>query len=387
MTIDAPLYLDHNATTPVDPRVLDAMLPFFTEVFGNASSVEHVHGNRAQAAVAKARGQVAAHLGARENEIVFTGSCTEASNMAVLGAARARPERRHVVTSAVEHPAVMEPMRQLAREGYDLSIVGVDEYGRVDPGAVAAAIRDDTALVSIMGANNEVGTTQPLAEIGALCEARGTLFHADLAQVLAHRRVDVQAEHIHLASVSGHKAYGPKGVGALYVRSRSPRAKLAQTIWGGGQEKGLRSGTLAVPLIVGLGQALEIAGREGARDSERLSIMCRAFVSKVMDALPGVRYNGHPTHRIPGNVSLSIDGIEPLALIHRLNPVASFSASSACATDKVTTSDVLLAMFGDAPRARQAFRVSPGRGTDARSLERFADQLIETTRDLARLAA
>ena len=384
---ELPLYLDHNATTPVDRRVLDAMIPYFTEVFGNAASVEHIHGSRAQAAVTKARAQVATHLGARDNEIVFTGSCTEASNIAILGAARAQAAKRHLITSAVEHPAVMEPMRQLEREGFEVTVVGVDQYGRVDAGEIAAVIRDDTALVSIMAANNEVGTLQPIGEIGAACDARGVLFHTDLAQLLAHRSVDVQAEHIHLASISGHKAYGPKGVGALYVRSRSPRARLEQTVWGGGQERGLRSGTLAVPLIVGLGAALEIAGREGAREGERLRALSDAFVARMLSEVDGAELNGHATQRIPGNVSLSIAGVEPLALMHRLIQVASFSSSSACSTDKVKTSDVLLAMFGDTQRARGAFRVSPGHSTRSKDLGAFADALVETVVELRRFAA
>jgi cysteine desulfurase len=383
----SPVYLDHNATTPVDRRVLEAMLPYFTEIFGNASSVEHVHGNRAQAAVTRAREQVAAHLGARENEIIFTGSCTEASNIGILGAARARPERRHLITSAVEHPAVIEPFKQLEREGFELTVLGVDEFGRVDPQEVDAVLRDDTGLVSIMGANNEVGTIQPIAAIGALCEPRGILFHTDLAQVLAHRKVDVTAEHIHLASVSGHKAYGPKGIGALYVRSRSPRAKLEKTVWGGGQERGLRSGTLPVPMIVGLGEALAIAGREAAHEGARLTAMCTDFTNYILSKIDGAVTNGHPQDRIPGNISLSIAGVEPLALMHRLNSVASFSSSSACATDKVKTSEVLLAMFGDTPRARQAFRVSPGRFTAALDLDNFAESLIAVVGELRRFAA
>jgi len=268
-----------------------------------------------------------------------------------------------------------------------VTVLGVDEFGRVDPAAVEAAIRDDTGLVSIMGANNEVGTTQPIGAIGALCEPRGVLFHTDLAQVLAHRKVDVIAEHIHLASVSGHKAYGPKGVGALYVRSRSPRARLEQTVWGGGQERGLRSGTLAVPMIVGLGEALAIAGREAPKESPRLTKMCREFTERVLASVDGAVANGHPTERIPGNASLSISGVEPLALMHRLNQVASFSASSACATDKVETSHVLLAMFGDTQRARQAFRVSPGRHTKEDELLAFASELIDVVDDLRRFAA
>ena len=382
-----PIYLDHNATTPTDRRVLAAMLPYFTEVFGNPSSVEHVHGNRAQAAVAKARAQVASHIGARENEIVFTGSCTEASNIAILGAARARPDRKHLITTAIEHPAVAEPFQQLAREGYEVTVLPVDEMARVDPGALAAAMRDDTGLVSVMAANNEVGTTQDIGTLGEIAERHGALFHTDLAQLLAHRKVDVVAEHIHLASISGHKAYGPKGVGALYARSRAPRARIEQTVWGGGQERGLRSGTLAVPLIVGMGEALAIAGREGRREGDRLKAMGAGFVDRVTRALDGVRYNGHAEHRIPGNVSLSIAGVEPLALMHRLNHVASFSASSACSTDKVQTSHVLLAMFGDTPRARQAFRVSPGRLTTETQLIGFADALVDAVLELRRFAA
>jgi len=384
---DAPIYLDHNATTPVDPRVLEAMLPFFSEVFGNPSSVEHVHGNRAKTAVEKSRAQIADALGARENEIVFTGSCTEANNIAIIGAARARPERKHLVTSVIEHPAVLEPTKQLEREGFEVTVVGVDERGRVSPSDVAAAIRDNTSLVSIMGANNEVGTVQPVAEIGAICEERGVLFHTDLAQVLAHRRVDVMAEHIHLASVSGHKAYGPKGVGALYVRSRSPRARVVPISFGGGQERGLRSGTVNVPLIVGLGAALDIASRQCSSDGAHLRSLCDRFVREVTSAITGVSFNGHPTKRICGNVSLSIAGVEPLALMHRLNSVASFSASSACATDKVKTSHVLLAMFGDTPRARQAFRVSPGRFSTPEQMAIFTVCLIEAVEELRRFAA
>lgn len=387
MSAGAPLYLDHNATTPVDPRVIDAMVPFFAGTFGNPSSVEHAHGHAAQMAVGDARAKVARTLGARDNEIVFTGSCTEANNIAILGAARAEPSRRHVVTTAVEHPAVLEPMRRLAAEGYELTVLPVDETGRVDPGAVAEALRDDTLLVSVMGANNEVGTIQPIAEIGAACEARGVLFHADLAQVMAHGPFDVSASHVHLASVSAHKAYGPKGVGALYARSRSPRARLAAVSFGGGQERGLRSGTLNVPLIVGMAEALAICAKEGRREGERLTVMCRGFGERMVRSLDGVQLNGHPTDRIPGNCSMSIIGVEPLALMHRLRDVASFSASSACSTDKVETSHVLLAMFGDTARARQAFRVSPGRFTTAAELDLFGDALIDAVGELRRFAA
>lgn len=382
-----PLYLDHNATTPTDPRVVEAMLPYFTEVFGNPSSVEHAHGHAAQAAVAEARSKIARAIGARDNEIIFTGSCTEANNLAILGAARAQPQRRHIVTTTIEHPAVLEPMRHLQREGYELSLVPVDQFGMVNPEQIRGLLRDDTLLVSVMAANNEVGTIQPIADIGAACEARGVLFHSDLAQIIAHGKFDVAQSNVHLASISGHKAYGPKGIGALYVRSRSPRAKLAPISYGGGQERGLRSGTLNVPLIVGLGEALAICAREGARESDRLHDLSRRFVERVRAAVRGVDINGHLHDRLPNNVSLSIAGVEPLALMHGLRETASFSASSACATDKVETSHVLLAMFGDTPRARQAFRVSPGRFTSEGELMSFCDALVEEVAALRRLAA
>ena len=385
--LPVPIYLDHNATTPVDPAVLEAMLPFFQSEFGNPSSSHHRHGNRAQDAVSKARGKIAKALGARESEIVFTSGCTEANNIALLGAARARPEKTHLITSAIEHPAVLEPLRSLVAEGFELTEVRPDETGRISPESIEREIRPETGLVSIMGANNEVGTTQPIAEIGAICEARDVIFHSDLAQVMAHRTVDVAKEHIHLASISGHKAYGPKGIGALYVRSRSPRIRLQPIVLGGGQEKGLRSGTLNVPLIVGLGEAIEHAGRLAEKEEARLDELCENFFAKVSKTINGVTRNGHPTERIAGLVSLSIDGVEPFALMQRLNSIASFSASSACSTNSVETSHVLLAMFGDSPRARTAFRVSPGRYTTEAEMSLFADALTDAVPNLRRFAA
>jgi cysteine desulfurase len=382
----APFYLDNNATTRTDPRVVEVMLPYFTEDFGNPSSVEHRHGNRAQGAVKQAREQLAAVIGAREGEILFTGSCTEANNIAIIGAARAQPDKKHLITSAIEHPSVLEPMRSLERDGWALTVLPVDDEGRVSPDLVQAALRPDTVLVSVMAANNEVGTIQPFAEIGALCAAAGVLYHSDLAQLLAHHCVDVIRDHIHLASMSGHKAYGPKGIGALYVRSRSPRARVAPISYGGGQEKALRPGTLNVPLIVGMSEALALAARGQDKERARLAAMAEQFRSLVSAEVDGVMFNGSSEQRLPGNISLSIDGVEPLALMHRLNDIASFSASSACSTEKVETSPVLLAMFGDTPRARQAFRVSPGRFTTADELMQFAEALVREVRDLRRFA-
>lgn len=376
MTTSA-IYLDHNATTPIDPAVFAAMEPFLKELFGNPSSVEHGHGHAAAVAVDRARELVAQTIGARPQEIIFTGSCTEADNLAIFGVARAHPEKRHIITSKIEHPAVLEPVRALEREGWRATYLDVDETGRVAVGDVASAITDDTALVSVMAANNEVGTLQPINEIGSLCESRGILFHSDLAQIIATGDVDVQRDHVHLASLSAHKAYGPKGVGALYVRSRSPRAKVIPLIFGGGHERGLRSGTLNSAGIVGMGEAFRLARTQAKSDAKRLRRMCDAFLKSLKDAVPGVALNGHPALRLASNLSLSIEGVEPLALMRLLREEMSFSASSACATDKVSTSPVLMAMFGDTPRARTAFRISPGRFTTEAEMDR-ASALISS---------
>lgn len=382
-----PVYLDHNATTPVDPSVLDAMLPFFGKHFGNPASVEHVHGHAASLAVEEARNQVARAIGAESDEIIFTGSCTEANNIAILGAAAAYPEKRHLVTSAVEHPAVLESCHFLKRAGYELTCLPVDEYGRVDAGALREVIRSDTLMVTIMTANNEVGTFQPVSEVGAICEERGVLFHTDMAQSIAYAQLDVQTTRAHLVSLSAHKAYGPKGVGALYIRGRRPRVKLRAIQFGGGQERGLRSGTVATPLVVGMGAAFEIARRSRAAESARIRSQCCGLLAGLEKAVSGLRLNGHPTERLANNLSLSVDGIEPLALMRLLRDEISFSASSACATEKTHTSHVLLAMFGETPRARNAFRLAPGRFTSNEEIERASGLLIATIDHLRQLAA
>lgn len=363
MAQERPVYLDHHATTPLDPSVFAAMTPYFLERFGNPSSVEHVLGAEAAAAVERARGQVATLVGAREAEIVFTGSCTEANNIAILGAARAEPRRRHFVTTAVEHPAVLETFRALEADGARVTYLPVDGFGRVDPDAVRRAIEPDTLLVSVMAANNEVGTLQPLQAVGAVCAEKGVYFHSDLAQACAYVPVDVGRLGLHLASLSAHKAYGPKGIGAVYVRSRRPRARLTPIVHGGGQERGLRSGTVAVPLVVGMGEAFALAGRRMAADAARLAAMRDDFRDAFLDGVAGALLNGHPTERLPHSLSFSVPGLEPLALIRALRHSVCFSASSACATEEVRTSPVLLAMFGEGWRARNAFRLAPGRFT------------------------
>ncbi len=381
------IYLDNNATTPIDPDVLTAMQPYLASMFGNASSVEHEHGHIAALAVERAREQIAVTIGAQPQEIIFTGSCTEANNLAILGAARANPDKRHFVTSQIEHPAVLEPMRALAREGCEVTYLAVDEFGRVSPDDLRSAIRADTLLVSVMAANNEVGTLQPIRALGAICAERGVYFHSDLAQVIAYSPIDVARDNIQLASLSGHKTYGPKGVGALYLRSRKPRVRVAPIMFGGGHERGLRSGTLNTPAIVGMGAALELAGHRAVKDGDRLRALCRQFCERLGAALPGAQLNGPPDERLPNNLSFSIDGVEPLALVRKLRTSVSFSASSACATDKVQTSYVLKAMFGDTARAARAFRVSPGRFTSEADMELAAKLMIESASQLQRIAA
>jgi cysteine desulfurase len=382
-----PIYLDHNATTPLDPAVLDAMLPFFREHFGNPASVEHSHGHAAQVAVENARGLVAEAIGAQPGDIIFTGSCTEANNIAILGAAAGYPDKRHLVTTAIEHPAVIEPCRSLARAGYGLTILPVNEFGQVDPEAVRQSIRTDTLLVSVMTANNEVGSFQPVAEISAICEQLGTLFHTDMAQATAYTPWDVQAIGAHLVSLSAHKAYGPKGIGALYVRGRRPRVRLQPTVFGGGQERGLRSGTVATPLVVGMGAAFEIARRSRMADGARIRSQTTQLLSQLQRRIGGVKLNGHPAERLANNLSLSVDGIEPLALMRLLRDHVSFSASSACATDRIHTSHVLLAMFGDTARARSAFRLAPGRFTTDEEIGTVASLLVAAIEQLRELAA
>ncbi|KVK54335.1 cysteine desulfurase DndA [Agrobacterium deltaense] len=372
-----PVYLDHNATTPIDPLVIEAMEPYLREVFGNPSSVEHQHGHDAGRAVEDARISVAKAIGARENEIVFTASATEANNIAIFGAARASSGKRHLVTSVIEHPAVLEPIRALEREGFTITYLGVDESGRISLDELERSITPETALVSIMAANNEVGVIQPYRRIGEICTRKDTLFHSDLAQLIAYHPVDVEADNIHLASLSGHKAYGPKGIGALYVRSRRPRVKLVPMMFGGGQEKGLRPGTLNTASIVGMGRAFSICTNRAASDAKHVAQLCAQFWEILTAVVPDARLNGPTDSRLANNLSISVDGIEPLALMRRLRTQISFSSSSACATDKMQTSHVLLAMFGNTARARQAFRIAPGRFSTAEEVREMAGILAD----------
>lgn len=379
-----PIYLDHNATTPLEPRVFEAMQPYFLEHFGNASSVDHVYGQAAANAVQLAREQVAAAIGAQSTEITFTGSCTESDNLAVLGIGRSLTTPGHFITSKIEHAAVLEAFHQLEREGHSVTCVGVDETGRVRLDELESAFRVNTALVSVMGANNEVGTLQPLSEIGQLCAKNGALFHSDMAQMPAYIPLDVATLGVDLASFSGHKVYGPKGVGALYVRRRRPRTKLSPLLWGGGQEKALRPGTLNTPLIVGMGVAMDLAKRNLRATASHVALCRQRLLEAVTERIDGVHVNGN-SERLPNNLAISIEGVEPLALMRLLRETVAFSASSACATETVETSHVVLAMFGKTSRARQAFRLSPGRHTPLADIEKSADEIAQGVARLRRM--
>jgi cysteine desulfurase len=373
-----PVYLDHHATTPVDPRVVEAMAPFWSDDFGNASSSTHVWGWRAEETVAIARESLAAAIGAGSaDEIVFTSGTTESDNLALTGVARAqrRSGKTHLVTSAIEHPAVLDTCRALEREGFALSVLPVDENGCVAPQAVSDAIREETLLVSVMAANGELGTLQPLEAIGRICRERDVLFHTDAAQAVGKVPIDVEALQIDLLSMCAHKLYGPKGVGLLYVRNRRPEIRLEPLLHGGGHERGRRSGTLPVGLIAGFAKAVELCLIDREPEAKRLVELRDHFWARLSRELGDVFMNGHPERRLPGNLSVSFAGLNADALISGLPQVA-LSAGSACSSGSGEPSHVLQAIGLDAERARSTVRFGLGRGNDREQLDWVADRLI-----------
>jgi cysteine desulfurase len=379
----APVYLDYQATTPLDRRVLDAMLPFFTEKFGNPHSVTHAYGREAEAAVEEARAKVAALIGAEPREIIFTSGATEANNLAIKGAARFHRDfgKDHVVTVVTEHKCVLESAAALEREGFRVTRLPVDAQGLVDVAALAAAIDVHTSVVSVMAANNEIGVLQPLAEIGALCRARGVLFHSDGAQAVGKVPVDVAAMGLDLLSISGHKVYGPKGIGALYVRRR-PRSRIAPLFDGGGQERGLRSGTLPTPLCVGLGVAARIAGAEMATEAERLLGLRQRFLAGIRARVPEVRLNGDAERRLPGNLNLSFPGAPALEVMAAC-PGLALSTGSACTAAAVEPSYVLRALGVSEALAGASLRIGLGRYTTDSEVDFAVDALAAAVRRTA----
>ena len=381
-----PIYLDNQATTPLDPRVLDAMMPYFTEKFGNPHSVSHLYGFEAAEGVEMAREQVAALIGAEPREIVFTSGATESNNLAIRGAAAFHGQRRrHVVSALTEHKCVLESVHQLELEGFRVTWLPVDRTGHINLEQLAAAISDDTLLVSIMAVNNEIGTIEALAEIGALCRAKGAYFHTDAAQAYGKIPLDVNAMKIDLMSISGHKIYGPKGIGALYIRRR-PRVRLAPLIVGGGQERGHRSGTLPTPLCVGLGKAAELAGQDMAAETARLKSLRDRLRDGILSRLADVQVNGDPEHGLAGNLNLSFAGVDGAALMAALKGVA-LSSGSACTSAEIEPSHVLRAIGLSDEAARASLRFGLGRFNTGAEIDQVIELTVAAVTELRRQGA
>ena len=380
-----PIYLDAHATTPVDRRVLDAMLPYFTEHFGNPSTNSHLYGWEASAAVKNAREAIANTINATPEEIVFTSGATEANNLAIKGVAEAYFNRgKHIITVATEHRAVLDPCQYLETLGFEVTYLPVQSDGLLDLAKLVAAIREDTILVSVMAANNEIGVLQPLKDIGEICHSRGVLFHTDAAQAIAKIPLDVAEMNIDLMSLTAHKIYGPKGIGALYVRRRDPRVKLASQLQGGGQERGRRSGTLYTPQIVGFAKALEIGVKEMASESERLFQLKKQLWS-MFKPLSGVHLNGNLINSLQGNLNISIEGVNGSALILALQSVVAVSSGSACSSASTAPSHVLTALGRDEKLARASLRFGMGRFNTSQEIETVGKHAIATIESLRKV--
>lgn len=370
-----PIYMDYQATTPVDPRVMEAMLPWFTEKFGNPASRSHIFGQEAENAVEAARDEVARLIGADGKEIVFTSGATESDNLAITGAARFHREKgNHILTVVTEHKAVLDSCRHLEGEGFRVTYLPVQPDGLLDLAALEQAMDDQTILVSVMAANNEIGVIQPIAEIGALCRQRGVLFHCDAAQGAGKIPMDVEAMKIDLLSLSGHKIYGPKGVGALYVR-RKPRVRLEPILHGGGHERGMRSGTLPTPLLVGLGKACALAQAEMAQEAERVLALRERLRQGIMERLTHVHLNGDLEKRLPGNLNLSFAFVEGESLMLAMRDVA-VSSGSACTSASLEPSYVLRAMGVTEDLAHTSIRFGLGRFTTEEEVDHVVGLVV-----------
>ncbi len=371
--------MDYQATTPVDPRVLDVMMPWFTERFGNAAS-GHSFGWMAKEAVDQARREVAELIGAGPREIIFTSGATESNNLSIKGVAEAYIKKgRHIISCATEHKAVLEPLKYLIVHGWDVTWLKVDEQGMIDLDELAAAFRDDTVLVTLAAANNEIGVIHPLAEIGRLTRDHGALFHVDAAQGFGKFPIDVGAMNIDLMSISGHKIYAPKGIGALYLRRRNPRVRPAPLFHGGDQEEGMRSGTHDVPSIVGLGRAAILAGEEMESEAEFLLGLRERFLAGLREGLDDIHLTGHPRKRLAGNLNIAFDNVEGDALRMALRNLA-VSSGSACTFASVDPSHVLMALGFDPQRAQSCLRFGFGRFSTEEETDRAMKMVIEAVR-------
>ena len=381
-----PVYLDNHSTTPMDPRVLEAMLPYFTKVFGNAASRNHSFGWEAEEAVEKARKQIADLIGANPKEIVFTSGATESNNLAIKGVAQMYAEKgNHIITAATEHKAILDTCKKLEKEGCRVTYLPLKADGLIDLDMLREAITDKTILVSIMYANNEIGVIQPVAEIGAICKERGVLFHSDGVQAVGKIPVNVITDKIDLLSITGHKIYGPKGVGALYVRRKGPRVQLTSQMDGGGHERGMRSGTLNVPGIVGLGEACAICQKEMVAESARHRQMRDWLKNKLESELDETFINGTMEHRLPHNLNMSFAYVEGESLLMGINDIA-VSSGSACTSATLEPSYVLKALGVGDDLAHTSIRFGIGRFNTQEELEYTADRMIEVVRKLRELS-
>jgi len=377
-----PIYLDCHATTPVDQRVLEAMLPYFTEHFGNPASNSHAYGWEAEAAVTKSRQILADTINSKPEEIVFTSGATEANNLAIKGVAEAYFSKgRHIITVQTEHNAVLDPCGYLETLGFEVTYLPVKSDGLINLSQLEQAIRPDTILVSVMAANNEIGVIQPLAEIGNICHQQQVLFHTDAAQAIAKIPLDVQEMNIDLMSLTAHKVYGPKGIGALYVRRRNPRVKISPQLHGGGHERGMRSGTLYTPQIVGFAKAVELGIEEQPSESARLTKL-RDRLFKRLSQLGGIHLNGHPTQRLPGNLNISVEGLDGSALLLGLQPVVAISSGAACSSVKTAPSHVLMALGHSDKLAYASVRFGIGRCNTVEEIEVVGKQAIAIIKSL-----
>ena len=379
-----PIYLDHHATTPVDPRVLDEMMPYFTENFGNASSLDHPYGYDASIAVQKSRESIAGAIGANMDEIIFTSGATESDNLALIGAMKKYSDKGdHLITCATEHKAVLDTARHLEGEGKKVTYLPVNEFGEVNLEELKAAITEKTVMISIMAANNEIGTLANLEEIGKIAHENDVLFHTDAAQAVGHIPIDVKKMNIDLMSFSSHKIYGPKGIGALYLRVLKPRVKLDSIMFGGGQERNIRSGTLNVPGIVGFAKAVEISQKEMEKENAKSKRWTDSMLKKFQEA--GGKLNGHPEKRLSHNLNVRFDGIESKAIINTVSKKIAISAGSACTTQIVEPSHVLLAIGLGEDQTHSSIRVGCGRFNTDEEIEIAADEIYHAVESLAKI--
>ena len=382
--IKYPIYLDSHATTPVDPRVFEEMKPYFTEHFGNASSLDHSFGYDASIAVSQAREKIAKSIGCNMDEILFTSGATESDNLALLGVMqRNKSKGNHLITCVTEHKAILDTAKHLEKNGCKVTYLPVDEFGQVNLEELKSAIRNDTVLISIMFANNEIGTIQNIEEIGKIAHDNDVLFHTDAAQALGHIPIDVKKLNIDLMSMSSHKIYGPKGIGALYIRSVMPRVKINSIVYGGGQERNIRSGTLNVPGIVGFAKAVEIAINEMESENKKYKKWTNMMLEKFLAV--GGKLNGHPTNRLAHNLNVRFDGVQSKSIINTVSKKLAISAGSACTTDLVEPSHVLLALGLNENQAHNAIRIGCGRFTIDEEIQIASNEILNALKSLAKI--